>query len=200
MILGIDTSAAQCAVALIDGERHWVCREAMERGHAERLFSMISDILAEAERTPTDLARIGVCTGPGSFTGIRVGVSAARGLALGLGIPAIGITRFEALWAGGDVRKAATVAIPGRQGKSYRQTIAADGTAPEPAFEYDGDTSADGACLIGSDRDDLRALADPVIVAKLASTRAPGPRPAPLYIRGADAAPPRDGPPPLLHA
>ena len=94
MILAIDTSAGQCAVATADDPVVLAeAREAMERGHAERLFPMIEAALA---LYPLPLTLIAVCTGPGSFTGLRIGVAAARGLALGHGIPAVGVTRFAA--------------------------------------------------------------------------------------------------------
>ena len=87
MILGIDTSAAQCAVALlgapINAGDPVVERRAMERGHAEHLFPMIDSVLGRAGIGYDGLSRIAVCTGPGSFTGVRIGVAAARGIALG---------------------------------------------------------------------------------------------------------------------
>ncbi|MEM9784150.1 MAG: tRNA (adenosine(37)-N6)-threonylcarbamoyltransferase complex dimerization subunit type 1 TsaB [Pseudomonadota bacterium] len=101
MILGIDTSAGRCGVALVsDGMVLAELSEVMERGHAERLFPLIEAVLQQAGAAVQDLKRIAVCTGPGSFTGLRIGVAAARGLALGRGVPAIGITRFEAVAAG----------------------------------------------------------------------------------------------------
>ena len=91
MILGIDTSAAQCAVALlgapINAGDPVVERRAMERGHAEPLFPMIDSVLGRAGIGYDGLSRIAVCTGPGSFTGVRIGVAAARGIALGRRIP-----------------------------------------------------------------------------------------------------------------
>ena len=91
MILGIDTSAAQCAVALlgapINAGDPVVERRAMERGHAEHLFPMIDSVLGSAGIGYDGLSRIAVCTGPGSFTGVRIGVAAARGIALGRRIP-----------------------------------------------------------------------------------------------------------------
>ncbi|MGF1552404.1 MAG: tRNA (adenosine(37)-N6)-threonylcarbamoyltransferase complex dimerization subunit type 1 TsaB [Paracoccaceae bacterium] len=100
MILGIDTSAGQCAVAVISGDT-LIARaaEPMAKGHAERLFPLIETALAESGLGVEGLRRIAVCTGPGSFTGLRVGVAAARGLAMGRGLPAIGVTRFEAIAA-----------------------------------------------------------------------------------------------------
>ncbi|MEM9761171.1 MAG: tRNA (adenosine(37)-N6)-threonylcarbamoyltransferase complex dimerization subunit type 1 TsaB, partial [Pseudomonadota bacterium] len=100
MILAIDTSANRCAVALVaEGQALSTRAERMDRGHAERLFPMVREVLAEAGADVSTVERLAVCTGPGSFTGLRVGVAAARGLALGRGIPAIGITRFQALAA-----------------------------------------------------------------------------------------------------
>ena len=179
MILGIDTSAGQCAIALVDGARTWTRAEEMTRGHAERLFPMIEDLLAEAGAGAADLSRVAVCTGPGSFTGLRVGVAAARGLALGCGIPAIGVTRFEALAGPGTTR----IALPGRGGQIYVQDFVA------------GQPSSEARIETGEAED---ALVDPVVIARLAEGREPGARPSPLYLRGADADPPREKPPVLL--
>ncbi|MEM7211406.1 MAG: tRNA (adenosine(37)-N6)-threonylcarbamoyltransferase complex dimerization subunit type 1 TsaB [Pseudomonadota bacterium] len=182
MILAIDTSAGQCAVALLDGARSEVRSEAMQRGHAEALFPMIEDALAVLRGRYSDLTRIAVCTGPGSFTGLRVGIAAARGIALGCGIPAIGVTRFEALAA--DHSLPCTIALPGRGGAIYLQAFGEDAIpVGEPYFEA------------GEAKD---ALPDPMRIARIALNRAPGVRPAPLYLRDADAALPREGPPPLL--
>ena len=68
----------------------------MAKGQAEALMSFLNKLLAVSSLNWSDLSKIGVCTGPGNFTGIRISVSAARGLALGLEIPAIGVTSFEA--------------------------------------------------------------------------------------------------------
>ncbi len=182
MILAIDTSAAQCAVALLG---NGVCAErrtAMERGHAEHLFPMIDDVLAQAGAGYGDLTRIAVCTGPGSFTGLRIGVAAARGLALGCGIPAVGITRFEALAA--EVEGAAAICLRGRGDTAYCQDFDAEGHPLGPPRIDKG--TGDGP------------LPDPAVIARLAKDRAPGTPPAPLYLRGADADPPRDGPPVML--
>lgn len=183
MILGIETSAAQCAVALVDGARTVAKAEPMERGHAEALFPMIDAVLAEAGATLADLTRIGVCTGPGSFTGVRIGVAAARGLALGRGIPVVGITRFAALAHGHAGPR--TIRIAGRGGTVFEQAFGADGTPDGPPRLTDGEAPD--------------PLADPATIARLAA-RAPAdaPLPAPLYLRGADAALPSAAPPVLL--
>ena len=184
MILAIDTSAAQCAVAIVDDDRVAVRRVGMARGHAETLFPLIEEVLAELGASYDDLDRIAVCTGPGSFTGLRVGISAARGLALGCGIPAIGVTRFEAVAAG--IGGSCTIRLPGRGGSVFAQDFGDDLNAVgDPRIEQ-------------GEADDV--LPDPVVIAHLATGREPDGRPAPLYLRDADAALPRERPPVILDA
>ena len=90
--LAFDTAAAHCAAVLLCGARVAARRhEPMQRGQAERLMPMLEEMLTEADHAWRDLDTIGVCTGPGNFTGCRIGVAAARGLAFGLGVPAIGV-------------------------------------------------------------------------------------------------------------
>ena len=72
----------------------------MKRGQAEQLMPLCQEVLEEANLIWQDISLIGVGIGPGNFTGIRIAVSAARGVALGLGIPAIGVTGFEQLHQG----------------------------------------------------------------------------------------------------
>ena len=97
IILAFDTSAAHCAAAVLSGDRVITRVEPMAKGQAERLVPMLDEVLAEAGVSWGDLAAIGVGTGPGNFTGIRIAVALARGLALGLKVPAIGVTGFEAM-------------------------------------------------------------------------------------------------------
>ena len=89
-ILAFDTSAAHCAAALLCAGKIEVRVDEMARGQAEHLMPMLEEVLAAQGLTWADLDAIGVGTGPGNFTGIRISVAAARGLALGLGIPAVG--------------------------------------------------------------------------------------------------------------
>ena len=97
-ILAFDSSGSHCAAALLTGGRIVAARhEEMGRGQAERLFPMLEEVLAEAGAVWNELDAIGVGVGPGNFTGIRIAVSAARGLSLALGIPAVGVSSFEAL-------------------------------------------------------------------------------------------------------
>jgi tRNA threonylcarbamoyl adenosine modification protein YeaZ len=104
IILGFDTSAAHCAAALLCGDRVLVSRrEEMTRGQAERLMPLLEECLSDAGFGWSDLTAIGVGIGPGNFTGIRIAVSAARGLALALDIPAVGVDGFDAREKPGSV-------------------------------------------------------------------------------------------------
>ena len=210
-ILAFDTSGPWCAVAVTAGDQVLAHRhEALARGQGERLFPAIEDALAEAGLAWRDLVAIGVGTGPGNFTGIRIGVAAARGLALGLGVPAVGVTRFEALALDGPDLPAL---VPAPRGMAW---LARPGAAPElvdPAG-LAGPVLADPvefANLLGHDfanptGDFAKSTAIPpaqplaVAIARLAGAKAhaPQPRPAPLYLRPADAAPPSDPTPVLL--
>ena len=96
-ILAIDTALEACSVAVLDtGNPAGFVHESqpMVRGHAEALMPMIARVLDAAGLTATDLDRIAITVGPGSFTGLRVGIAAARGLALAIAKPAVAITTF----------------------------------------------------------------------------------------------------------
>ena len=89
--------------ALLAGDRVVACHhEEMKKGQAERLMPMLSEVLADAGVDWGALDAIGVGVGPGNFTGIRISVSAARGLAMSLGVPAVGVSAFEAMAFGAE--------------------------------------------------------------------------------------------------
>src|SRR5690606_3486786 len=99
ILLAIDTAASLCAACIHDtdaGERGREVRD-LGKGHAEHLIEVIDAALAQAGLGYRDLDAIAVSVGPGSFTGVRVGVATARGLALALKLPAVGISTLEAL-------------------------------------------------------------------------------------------------------
>jgi tRNA threonylcarbamoyladenosine biosynthesis protein TsaB len=189
-ILGFDTSAAHCAAALLCGPRVVAMRsEEMTRGQAERLMPLLEEVLAEAGIVWGDLARIGVGVGPGNFTGIRIGVSAARGLALALEIPAIGVTGFQAISL--DASAPHVAAIPAPRDHIYVQ--APDGTQALMPLA--------GAAAMGAPLRYLPEAGEMACrIARLAATTTPGAAPAPLYLRAADAAPARDAPPVMIDA
>lgn len=97
VILAIDTAGPCCSVALSIGDRVLARDESSARRHAQALLPMIDALLAEAEITLDAVAAIAVSVGPGSFTGLRIGVSAAQGLAMGCDIPVLAVSSLQAL-------------------------------------------------------------------------------------------------------
>ena len=197
LILAFDTSAAHCAAALLSGDHMLASRvEPMTKGQAERLLVLCEELLAEAGAAYADLDALGVGVGPGNFTGIRIAVSAARGLALGLGIPAVGVDAFEALREGHDGPCAC--AVDARRDQVFLQGFD-NPTLSEPAlFDATALPAFDGP-LIGA-HGEPPAMPVAEAIARIAARRyqAQPPRPAPLYLRPADAAPARDAAPVLL--
>ena len=97
LTIGIDTSGTLVSVAIIKGSKLLIQKEEPKNFGEDRLFPLIHEIFEAKSLTWKLINKIGVCVGPGNFNGIRVGVSAARGLAMSLGIPALGITKFDAV-------------------------------------------------------------------------------------------------------
>jgi tRNA threonylcarbamoyl adenosine modification protein YeaZ len=196
LVLGFDTSAAHCAAALVSGDRLLEARsEEMGRGQAERLMPMLEELLAAHGHAWADLAALGVGIGPGNFTGIRIAVAAARGLALGLGIPAVGVSGFEARAEGHE--GPLWVAIGAPRGMVWLQRR--DGsTQGAPDLRPAAAAAALDAPLLWLS--DLPAGEIAARIARIARDRRhlSLPRPAPLYLRPADAAPMRETPPVLL--
>jgi tRNA threonylcarbamoyladenosine biosynthesis protein TsaB len=212
LILAFDTSAAHCAAALLSGDQIVASiLEPMAKGQGERLLGLCGDVLEQAEVTYQDLTAIGVGIGPGNFTGIRISVSAARGLALGLGIPAIGVSQLEALAHGTD--DVVIASVDARQDKMFVQVFGTLDDRPPTMCSLDElpmiPTRADPKC-IGYQADMIATLTNGTVcepqmpladaIAHIAANRAShdNPRPAPLYLRPADAAPARDAPPAIL--
>ncbi|MCZ2328069.1 tRNA (adenosine(37)-N6)-threonylcarbamoyltransferase complex dimerization subunit type 1 TsaB [Bartonella sp. F02] len=125
LILTIDTASIYCTAALIHNKSVIACiSERMKKGHAEKLIGQITEVTEQANITLDQIDRIAVNIGPGSFTGIRVGVSTARALALALEIPAIGVSALEALAkqaALQNISSNITVAIEAGRGMFYHQ-------------------------------------------------------------------------------
>jgi tRNA threonylcarbamoyladenosine biosynthesis protein TsaB len=208
LVLAFDTSAAHCAVALLLGDEVLVSRaEEMAKGQAERLFPLIEEVLAEANKNWQDIDAIGCGIGPGNFTGIRLSVSAARGLALSLDIPAIGVSALDAMLLAADAP--ALALIDARRDQVY---VLASGSTPDVVAASQITPAKFGhiKTCIGHNADHVANSlgarpADPAFpiaqaIARLAASRLPGanPRPAPLYLKPADAAPSRDAAPILL--
>jgi len=130
-LLAIDTTGPRLALGLEVAGRVHLHDEDMATGQAERFFPALEALLAQAGVTYADLGRIAVTTGPGSFTGLRIGLSAARGLGLSLGIPVLGIPTLLAISLSGD--GATAVKLDARRQEAYFQRFAAPGLpASEP--------------------------------------------------------------------
>lgn len=209
LILSFDTSAAHCAAALLCGDRLLALRhEAMDKGQAERLIPLLDDVLAEAGVTWADLSALAVGTGPGNFTGVRIAVAAARGLALSVGIPAIGVTTLEARAHG--LPHPFAVVEDARRGEVYVQTFTPDAGSARVTTLADLAQATTLTTFTGSASEGAVAVAGGVAlpqpmplveaIARIAAMRigTVQPRPAPFYLRGADAAPPSDPPPVIL--
>lgn len=134
LILAIDTALDACAAAVLDTETAELRAQEslpMKRGHAEALMPMIARVMQSADLAFTALDRIAVTVGPGSFTGLRVGISAARGFALAAKRPAVGLTTLSAYAAAivGQSGPAPVIsAIDARHDHVYFQIVAGDGS------------------------------------------------------------------------
>jgi tRNA threonylcarbamoyladenosine biosynthesis protein TsaB len=135
LMLAIDTALDACAAAVLDTDANkLIAREsqAMKRGHAEALMPLIARVMKEAGLPFAALDRIAVTTGPGSFTGLRVGLSAARGIALAASRPAVGVTTLSAYAApcvGQNGGHPVISVIDARHDHVYFQVVGADGDA-----------------------------------------------------------------------
>jgi tRNA threonylcarbamoyladenosine biosynthesis protein TsaB len=133
LILAIDTALDACSVGILDTEAaKLVAQEsvAMKRGHAEALMPMIGRVMKRSGIPFAGLDRIAVTTGPGSFTGLRVGLSAARGIALAANKRVVGLTTLAAYAApvvSEDAAHPVISAIDARHGQVYFQVVSGDG-------------------------------------------------------------------------
>src|SRR5215475_2822246 len=137
-VLALDTALDACAAAVLDTEqRDLVASETLPitRGHAEALMPLIARVMDAARLEFADIDRIAVTVGPGSFTGVRVGIAAARGIALAAGKPAIGLTTLAAFTAPHVAAGFAGTVIPvidARHGHVYMQVFGPGGRALVP--------------------------------------------------------------------
>ncbi|MEX3011242.1 tRNA (adenosine(37)-N6)-threonylcarbamoyltransferase complex dimerization subunit type 1 TsaB [Hoeflea sp. TYP-13] len=212
--LAIDTAAHLCAACIYDSVSDEILGKAVEdigRGHAERLFPVIELAMDEAGLTFDAVQRLGVCIGPGSFTGVRVGVAAMRGLSLALSVPLAGVTVFEGLALSAPKKRPLLILLDARRGEVYAQLFDRDGIASGPpaaiavdaarklAHESKALLMGSGAPLVCSVNEEggsmavIRgdaATADIEAIARLAAAQEPQhEQPKPLYLRSADAKP-----------
>lgn len=201
-ILAIDTSLGLCSVAVTDGERVLASRsEPMQQGHQERLAPLVAEVMDEAGVGFEAIDRIGVTVGPGSFTGLRVGLSFAKGLGFARDVPVVGLDSLEVIAASMPREGVGLALIDARRGQAYvRRFEGKEATGPSEAVRVEdladgpvpGWIAGPGVALVreiwpGAMVDE-RPAGDPVALARLAVQADPADHPpVPVYLRAPDA-------------
>jgi tRNA threonylcarbamoyladenosine biosynthesis protein TsaB len=212
-IMVIDTALGLCTSGVFEVEGTRVHRlglrsETMVKGHSERIAGFARDAATEAGVAFGDLDRIGVTVGPGSFTGLRVGLAFAQGLAAALGRPAVGISTLDALAASAGSAATTAALIDARRGQVYARFWKGERPLGGPealtlgvaaarieAMGPDAVLVGSGAVLFVEAAKGLRRQAldgpTPEALARLAAAADPVETPPrPLYLRAPDATPP----------
>ncbi len=208
IVLALDTALSACQAAVLDGERVLASRsEPMARGHQERLAPMAAEVMEAAGLGFAALDRVAATVGPGSFTGLRVGLAFAKGLALALARPLVGLGTLEALAANVEPPGFVAAAIDARRDQLYLQVftdgapvmapdvLSLDGAAARLVELYPGGEATlvgPGAALLDGvivgARLEPRTAPDVAALARLAASRpSPSAPPRPLYLRRPDA-------------
>jgi tRNA threonylcarbamoyladenosine biosynthesis protein TsaB len=220
LILAIDTALDACAAGVLDTEAGKLIAQesqAMKRGHAEALMPLIARIIKESGIAFASLDRIAVTTGPGSFTGLRVGLSAARGIALAANKPVVGLTTLTAYAApvvSQNAEQPVISAIDARHDHVYFQVVSGNGSSlipprVAPIEEALGASQFGAPYLVGNAaqilsqrwpahapppfRVDAQGAPEIAWVAWLGAAVSPNTAPArPFYLRAPDAKLPKD--------
>ena len=205
IVLGLDTALAACSVAVTrDGQVLAALSEPMLRGHQERLAPMTAEVMARAGLPFSALDHIGVTVGPGSFTGLRVGLAFAKGLGLALGKPCVGVGTLEALAASEPGPGLTAAVIDAKRDQVYLQAFESGRAVMAPDALEVATAAArlaelwrggplrlvgPGAPLLAGIAPEVfvtdRQAPDPAAVCALAAGRATPARP--LYLRAPDA-------------
>ena len=209
-MLVIDTALGACTAAVFDGDVRLAERsEPMTKGHQERIAGLVRDVVAEAGVGFEALDRIGVTTGPGSFTGLRVGLAFAQGLGAALDRPVVGISTLDVLAASlDDATGAVAAVIDARRGQVYARLFR-DGAPVSAAEALSIETAVERLSTGGPWRlagsgapvllEQAPALGEafpllaptPAAIARLAIAADPETAPpSPQYLRAPDATPP----------
>lgn len=216
-VLALDTALGTCSVAVVDfpdGTVRASLSRAMDRGHAEALLPMVAEAVGALEGGFAGLNRIVTTVGPGSFTGLRVALAAARSFGLALEIPVVGVsclTAYAAPLIAAGTRTVIASAIDARHGSVFFESYWLDGrralqpqvlTAAEAAHSLRGGRSrivgtgavlvAEAAMAAGIEAESLAGepSADIGWIARLGAAADPASAPArPLYLRPASAVP-----------
>jgi tRNA threonylcarbamoyladenosine biosynthesis protein TsaB len=216
-VLAIDTALAACSAALFDTEDGGILASEslpMTRGHAEALMPLIARVMDHAGMDFRHIDRVAVTTGPGSFTGLRVGIAAARGIALAADKPAVGLSTLAAYAAphmAADNTVPVIAAIDARHEHVYLQIFAPGGgsfSAPRlaPLRDAARAAAATRSCIVGSAAQAVAAALSPSEPVPTAIDARPAPDiawvarmgavapadqspPKPQYLRAPDAQP-----------
>jgi tRNA threonylcarbamoyladenosine biosynthesis protein TsaB len=220
LILAIDTALDACAAGVLDTDAGKLIAQesqAMKRGHAEALMPLIARVIKQAGIAFASLDRIVATTGPGSFTGLRVGLSAARGIALAANKPVVGVTTLTAYAApvvSQNAEQPVISAIDARHDHVYFQAVSGNGRSlirprVAPIEEALGASRFGAPYLVGNAAEilsqrwpadalppfkvDAQPAPDIAWVAWLGAAVSPNTAPArPFYLRAPDANPPKD--------
>jgi tRNA threonylcarbamoyladenosine biosynthesis protein TsaB len=208
-ILAVDTALGACSVALMDDDKILAHTfEIMDRGHAERLAPMVDEAMKKADVDFAALDRLAVTTGPGTFTGQRVGLAFMRGLRLALRRPLTGVTTLEAMAAAAmtETGKTAAAALHDARREEGYLLLQVDDSVVQPPMVMPFDAAVQairtfGACALAGTGAQAAAASlgtgfalssirqpDALWVARLAQRRLPSLEvPGPLYLRAPDA-------------
>jgi len=214
--LGIETSSRQGSVALVEADQVVSLRLHHELNrHGERMLPLVEELLAEAGWSLQSLDRIGVGIGPGSFTGLRIGVALAQGIALGLGCPVVGVSSLQAMVFAAPPSDLPTAAVLDARRDEYFVALfssaGAELVGPRTISQVDAERTlvelAGGPLRVlglpavtwsNGFQSDLTDLPSAAATGRLAALLDPAQHPAlPAYIRAADAVKPNLPPSPL---
>ncbi|MCK5931568.1 MAG: tRNA (adenosine(37)-N6)-threonylcarbamoyltransferase complex dimerization subunit type 1 TsaB [Fulvimarina manganoxydans] len=219
LVLAIDTAFDACSVAVFDplrGAMVACASEELGKGHAERLPGMVDAVLAQADTSFGAISRIGATIGPGSFTGIRVCVSAARAYGLALGVPVVGVVTLHAMAEAWRRNRPILAVHDAKRGEVYSMLLSADGEVMAPpsalapdklpewiaqaggAVDLVGSGAAVALAVLAANRPEAdsptivsdRSAIDMSTLARLSIDASAQHLPKPLYLRSADAKPP----------
>ncbi len=218
-VLGIETSTRRGSVALWDDRLVLALDHDKPNAHAEALLPLVSRLFAETGTAKSSIERVAVGTGPGSFTGLRVGIALGEGIALGIGVPLVGVGSLEAMaHAARESKRPRVALLDAGRGELFLAAYGADGAeliAPaavplaecrERIFGVEALRDAlfvgEGAAKLGGELDISRGreldLPHASSVAALGAERDPERSPPdPIYVRGAGATLPNLPPSPL---
>ena len=157
LILAFETSAKAAGVALHDGMKLLAeCYQNTGLTHSQTLMVMAEDLLKQCGRTAFDVTHVAVAAGPGSFTGVRIGVAAAKGFAWGRGLPCVGVSTLEAMALGlGACEGVVCACMDARRNQVYNALFRVEKGVLAPV-------SGDRAIALAELKEELAAMDDPI--------------------------------------